>query len=416
MSRNLSTTGMNVSLKFHRGGKTKVIYDLPLVAETVQDFRITLDLNLMLPVLSIGLADSLNALGHKQPSDRTILSMHVQLGSVWGASPEFVTTFDFAILRTSPDSSRWYKSTGVLDVDNFYTPCKCRSFNGSLNETLIQIANEMYLTDTDISGSLKNHAKVVLQPYITNGTLLAGLRDTMEGKGGETGYYTFIKPGDGKTTLVFKTINDMLSVKPKYLFAPISNVIVSDKAVTLPIVDYKIIGNYGLQRTTGSQYQAVGYHDFDTGRYRMSQSSVSGNDDVAKDVIGSTSHFYIDKADSKISSAPIFSTGRNNSNTSDFSYYSAGKLHKKMINLSKLWITTWGTHDLYPGDTAYVSSLDPTTPNDVWQGQFTGKWLIERIVHTFDSWHRTKVLLTRNGLNVDTNSTLTLVPGKDKKL
>lgn len=156
----LSTDGYNVSITLGRSSKKTTALTLPVDSTSISDFTITLDINHLLPMFNIRIGDSLNTLGHKQSPDRDAITLHVDLGSVWNTTPGEIITLDFLGLRTSPDATRKYQITGVLDISNFYSPVKCRSFSSNVSTILETIASEMGLTNNEISGSLNYPKKI----------------------------------------------------------------------------------------------------------------------------------------------------------------------------------------------------------------------------------------------------------------
>jgi hypothetical protein len=411
----LSTTGYNVDLIFGRSKNKSTNLQVPIDDKIISDFTITLDINYLLPMFNIKINDGLNFLSHKSPPDRDALTLNVTLGSVWNTTPGDVISFNFLGLRSSPDSTKKYHVTGVLNTPNFFNPVKCRSFSGNISTTLSTMASEMGLKNNEISGSL-NYPKKILQPLITNGQLLDWLKSYLEGKNSESGYYTYIKPNLNSSSLVFKPINEFLDSKPKYILATIPSAVVNEKKeAILPILDYKAVGNYGIHRVTGGRTQACGYFDFETGKYKIVESKLKENSNIKQDVSSLANYYDLDVEDKDTSASFDFTSNRTSEISNNFVYKTSGYLSKKMLNLSKLWVTTWGTHNVYPGDIIDIASLDPISPSEMYQGRFVGKWMIERVVHTFDIWHRTKFLLTRSGSNVDINTTLEQVDQKNRK-
>jgi len=108
----------------------------------------------------------------------------------------------------------------------------------------------------------------------------------------------------------------------------------------------------------------------------------------------------VDKNDTD-ESGYLWETGRSNDFTSNFNGQVKGSFQNRVNNLMKLWITTKGIPNICPGDT-----VDIFFPHNLGTSQYSGFWLVERVVQMVGDIYLTKLLLTRTGLDTDFTNTL----------
>jgi len=71
-----------------------------------------------------------------------------------------------------------------------------------------------------------------------------------------------------------------------------------------------------------------------------------------------------------------------------------------------MWITTIGLSNMTPGKVVQVFFPHGADAGNLYSYQYSGYWLVERVVHNIGDTFMTKLLLTRNGLDTDKETTL----------
>lgn len=369
--------------------------DIPINSSIINIFSIVQDFNKFLPSVQINLKDSSGILTHMVPSDSRMNKVRVEIG--YNIENKPVNSFDFVVIRRKPrgqtTDSAIFEINGLLaNVDNLLGKSSCRSFNGNIKDTLTSIAIEdLKLDDTDISSSL-NYNKLIVQPHWSISQLLLYLRDRLKGKSGETGYKCFIKRDNHKSILVFKTLDELILQKKVYKFI-VNQEMIEDN---IPVLNYSIYDNYKMFGLFGAKKQAYGYFDYTNSEY------VTGENE-AEDLTSLSQYFLIDKDDSE-GSDRIINTGRSNDFSNDFAGLTNTGYRNRLIGLIKMWITTPGVANLVPGQTIQIIFGRGT--GMIEYHQYSGYWLVEKIVHSFGDTYLSNILLTRNGIDTQENNSL----------
>jgi len=320
---------------------------------------------------------------------------------------EDINSFDFDIYRRKPGSDTSnpygiYDIEGLLDVPGLFGPDYCRSFSGKIKDSLQSIsANELKIKNTDISVGL-DYTKTLLQPKWSNVQFLKYLKTNLIGKNNECGYKAFIKRQNMKSYFVFKSLNEMIDSPVAYKFM-LSDRMFEDR---LPIFSFYIFDNYKLNGVFASKRQAYSYFDYDTGTF------VEGSEAV-EDYKSLTDFYLIDKDDLEDSNA-IIDTGTNNEFTNDFAGRVKGSYYNRLTNLVKMWINTEGLPNATPGQTVEIFFPHGMQAEALYSFQYSGYWLIEKVVHNLGDNFYTKLLLTRHGLDTDKETTLLSALSKKK--
>jgi len=76
----------------------------------------------------------------------------------------------------------------------------------------------------------------------------------------------------------------------------------------------------------------------------------------------------------------------------------------RLVGLLKMWILVPGMANLTPDKT--VSILFGTSAETISSHQYSGYWLVEKVIHMFGEKFMTRILLTRNGIDTDLMTTL----------
>jgi len=130
---------------------------------------------------------------------------------------------------------------------------------------------------------------------------------------------------------------------------------------------------------------------------------VKSNTIPQDDYYSLTKYFLIDKDDSQDDEMGVFG-GRGTDFSSNFKGRVKGKYYKALNDLSKLWITSLGLEDIYPGDIVRVQFL--SDPAMMMSYQYHGFWMVERVIHMIGHQFATRLLLTRSGMNTMESTSL----------
>lgn len=364
---------------------------------TSEKFVITQDMNSLLPRLDLRFKDPAGVLTHVIPFDRNMSRIRVEINSKDGE--EIVNSFDFIVFRRMPQAafttSAYYEVSALLDVDKVFSPSYCRSFDQSIKTTLGEIAqDELGCERMEIENSL-DYAKHLIQPSWNNTQFFNWLKANLIGRNDEYGYKIFIRMKDNYRNFVAWSLRDMFFGEPVYKF------VIADKPYEdlFPVYDYEAYDNYRYFGAFGSKAQNYGYFDYTNSEFAEGDLSID-------DFMSLTRYHMIDQADSD-ESASVNIGNRSNEFTSDFKGPMMARYYGRMSGLSKMWILTNGIENISPGD--MVSVFFPQgakSTSDVFSYQYNGNWLTERVVHDFGHTFRTRLLLTRNGLDTDKDTTL----------
>jgi len=376
---------------------------LPLEAQHIREFYIVLDIDKFLPSVRMKLMDTSKVLSNIVPFDTDGSTLTVRLSN--DSVPENATEFIFKLYRKFPNSNDIYDVAGLLDVPKLFSPSNVKGYSGSVRDTLESIAiNDLKLDETDISPSL-SLSKDLLQPSISTGEFLTGLKSSLVGNLDTSGYFCYIQCNGKKKKFVFKSIAEFYSAKIKYSFINTFDPSYDSTSgkTKFPILEYKAYDNYKILGISGTRQVDYSYFDTVTGKYIYKSLKVQNNTDPLDDYFSLTPYFSINIDDST-DNINIPHAGRNTDYALDCKGCAKNILHKKINNLSKFWLTSLGLEDIYPGDIVTVQFLD--VPSALTSHQYNGFWMVERVVHLIGRQFNTRLLLTRNGVNTSEASSL----------
>ncbi len=387
---------------------------LPFNLLQVKQAHITLDINKLLPSFKINLQDSEHVLSEMIPFDNKFSRVLIVLNR--NTRLEEPTSFNFETYRRFPDSTDVYPFEGLLQVSNLFAPSRMRAFTGTIQNTLETIASELKIDtitmDTNISPGLE-YNKTIVQPNWTNGELIQYLKKHAIGKGGEGGFYCFIKCVKQKMVFVFRTIKELYNQQVKYTFvnSPNPDVDSATGDILHPMTGYKVFDNFKILGIHGCKQIDYNYFNYnatadDVTPYIADSLKIQGNDNEADDYFSLTDYYSIDTEDKAEDNVSISDNGRGNSFTSDFKGRAKNYLHRRANNLSKISITTWGLEDAYPGDIVNLRFLKDIVPDKALSYSYFGLWMIEKVTHICGTDFFTQLLLTRNGINTEERTTL----------
>lgn len=385
-------------MELRRRKSPKIFDSLVLEPQQIKEFTITLDINSFLPSFRLIMNDSEGILTHLTPFDLSSGRLHVSIGQSTDLGIEDTTDFSFDIYRRFPTSDFVWEVEGLLMVDDLFSPDKIRGFNETIQSTLETIAAELGVDSTEISASLA-HRKTLIQPGWSNAKFLNYVKRNVAGMAWESGFFSFIKCVKTRTVFVFKSIDDFVGQSPKYRFRLGPEVYVDRDAnrTYYPILEYNIVDNYRLLGLLGSRRQEYTYFDYTLGKPKIANLEVDRNSEVLYDFPSLTRYYQIDKEEDANDNITLYNTGRSNSLTSDFTERALGLFHKNLVDLSKMWIDTFGISDIYPGDIVEVQKIEHVSRGEEFGYQGQGYWIVEKVVHVVGHGYITRLLLTRNG-------------------
>jgi hypothetical protein len=357
--------------------------NIPLNPTAMDEFTIIQDMNRFLPYFRLRLMDSSGIFTHVAPFDKGMSRVSVQVAGSIGT--DIQNAYSFVVYRRFPESmyvvSNHYDVGGLLDVSNLFNPSICRAFVDTIGNVAAYIAiNEMGCDDIDISQSLMTLTKKILQPRWTNAQLFKYWKRTLGDTGGYC-YMPFIKVVDGNFIFTLRSLSDMMNANPEYKF------IVGDRPYMdyLPVTDYTIFDNYKIQGIKGVKTQEYFYFDYNLGEL------IDARDNY-EDYVSLSDFITADIEDSE-ESITIQNLGRTNEFTETFVGNERARYYRRINDLTKMWIYTWGLANVVPGQVAQVLFAQGAQAGNISAYQYSGNWLIERVVHSFGSTFSTKLLL-----------------------
>lgn len=374
---------------------------LPLEVPNLRELTIVQDMNKFLPEFRMKIVDATGQLTHLSPIDDSMGK--VSIGFAQDSSADVQNYIDFDAYMYLPEGRQstpasTYDIEGLLSVSDLLTTDYSRGFNGSIQETIQLIADELAIDFTDISPSL-SYKKNLIQPYWNNIQFLKYLKERIIGSDGEWGFKSFIRVFQSRKTLVFKSMAEMMVSPVAYKF------ILCDRGYKdqLPIFNYNIFGNSKIYTSFAGKAQSYTYFNYDT-------EVIEDKKSYAEDYESLAQYFLIDSSENE-SSNYLNKLGRTNDfdkATTDeyFQGYVKNNYGNRLMDLVKLWITTQGIPNICPGQIVQVFFPYGQDSNQIASFQYSGYWLVERVVHNMGTHFLTKLLLTRNGIDTDLGSTL----------
>jgi len=373
---------------------------IPIEPQKIEEFTITQDIDRLLPVFKLRVDDPTGILTHIIPFDKSSNSIIIEIAR--GTNYDNLNSFKFTVERRACREEGKYEVSGVLDIDGLFSSSKCRSLVENLKTNLENLAlDELEVSKTEVGSSL-DYKKTILQPYWTNGKLLRYLKNNVIGRGDEAGYSCFIKNMKGKTTFVFKSLDELYSTAIKYQFIVGPDVLKN----YLPVYTYKVYDNSELITDFGAKLQSYSYFNYSTGEYI--------DDSVPANNFLSLTEYFLINDDDVSDSTPFNKLGRSNSFTSDFNGKVRNSYYNRLGQLINMWISTPGLENAVPGDMVQVVFGEMFQRKNLFIYQHTGTWMVKRVVHIIGQSFLTNLLLVRNGIDTSEKNTL-MAAVKQKK-
>jgi len=363
----------------------------------LKELTIIQDLNKFLPEFKLKLSDSGGLLTHLVPSDRKNGKVYIELAQD-PTDQKTKNAWTFTTYTRTPEGdqsnpSAVFSIDGLLDVDGLFTSDESRGFSGTIYSAIEEVASELTnIFYKEISPSLV-YTKNLIQPTWTNAQFLNYLKENLIGSNGEYGFKCFIKTLNQRNIFTFNSISEMILNAPIYKFI-LSPYKYQDR---YPIFNYYVYDNYKLYGTFASKKQAYSYFDYENSEFIEGEESVT-------DYEISADYYLIDKADNDDSNS-INVTGRSNDFTEDFLGKVKGSYGNRIHGLVKMWVTTEGLASVVPGQMIHI--FFPQSAINIYDYQYSGNWLVERVVHNVGgSIFYTKLLLIRGGIDTAKQTTL----------
>ena len=389
------TISGNYSLRVEVGSQgDDVTEDIVFDPNTFDTFTVTQYIDRLLPSFRIKFTDPMNILTQLMPSDRRISNYRITFGR--GTDLGQYNIFDMVTYRRFPTSEENYEVEGLLALPTVFSVEQRRGFSGNISDVIDTIRDELLLDSSEISSCL-NHKTNIIQPDWTNMDLLYYLQNNVVGQAGESCFFTFIKCLQGEKILVFRSLPDLVSQDVRYRFYSGDQPLAGEDFI--PIMKYSIVDNSRVLSTLGGKIQSYSYFNYKEGRL------VEETEDISNYPKNLAQYFLIEK-DDEGSSYAIRDLGRNNDFNLDFRGTVVGHYHRRLTNLNSMWITIWGEQNICPGDLVEVYFPEYALQGRNIQSQYSGRWLVNRVVHSFGMSYFSKLLLTRNGIDTFVETTL----------
>lgn len=377
---------------------------VPLTTSVLRELTITQDMNKFLPEFRLRIDDAAGAVTHVAPFDRNMSSVYIELAL--NSDTDDKNAFNFLVYAREPGSSQstpatTYDVIGLLDVAGLFSPDRSRGLAGRIKTSLGTIASEIGVDSTEISTVL-DYDKTLVQPTWTNAQFLNYLKENLIGQSGEYGFKCFIKNSQFKKIFTFRSLPEMIGDDISYKFI-LNDTPYQDQR---PIFEYYIFDNYKLYGIFGTREQDASYFDYANSRYVRYTESV-------QNYLSLSDFYMIDKSDSTDNNE-LNDTGRSTDFTADFKGKVKSEYGTRLISLVQMWITTQGIPNAVPGQTVQIFFPHGAESDSLYSYQYSGYWLIERVVHNLGDAFLTKLLLTRHGLDTDKATSL-LTATKKKK-
>lgn len=382
--------------------------DVNINPDSIIDFSVVEYLNRFLPSLVFKVKDPSGVLTHftRMDSQYNVITVTFSLTDSVEESKEM----KFRVYRRFPESR--FETSGViqfeclLDVKNAFSPEFERGWSDkSIYEILTQLSEEMGFSENNIDERL-NEVYSLVQPGWTNVQFLKYLYGYLSSVNREYAYLAFadcpIVPfretsgiwGERKR-FNFTSLTKLLRQPVKFEFANISE----RNGDTYPVYTFEMADNLELLGSLGVNNQRFGYFKFETGEY------INGNLQLPDVDFVSLSRYFAHDSIKKTEGPTYRYLGRTNDFIKDYTNSVKSKYYKRLNSLVKVWIGTDGIPNASPGDIIKLVYLKSFSGESIFSYQYSGFWLIERVVHNFSGTYYTMLLLTRPGYDTDLNTT-----------
>jgi len=367
---------------------------VPIQPQMIRELTISQDIDWSVPMFKLVIRESTGLLGEVVPLDTDANTISIKITSFAGEDESNI--FKFLVKRRRFNSNKDYVIEGILNVSGLFDPMRTRALSGNIHDNIQNIATDELLlpvADVEIGRSLQ-YNKTIIQPKWTNAQLFRYLKSRLIGDNDEAGFYCFIKNVRGLPKFVFKSINELVvqDCKSGFMIGP------KQYEDYRPVSEYHVIDSSQFIGAFAAKTQSYEYFNFNTGSCLTNNIAIADYPSLAE-------QFLIADDDTLEGTTPMI--GRNNSFTKNFKGVMKNGYFNRLTGLVNMWISTWGTENIAPGDITRVLFTDAFASGDVYLYQHSGFWLVKRVVHILTSSFMTNILLTRSGIDTSIANTLT---------
>jgi len=371
---------------------------VPIQPQMIQELTVSQDIDQLFPTFKMIIRDSTGLLGEIVPLDKDANTISLKITGMLGE--DFCNEFKFLVKRRKTASTKEYAVEGILNVDGLLDPTRTRALTGDVHSNITNIVtDELGIENTEIGTSL-HFDKTIIQPKWTNAQLFRYLKANLMGVNQQAGYYCYIKNVESIPTFVFKSIDELV------VQDSIFNFMIGHKQFEdyRPVTEYHVLDSSQLLGGFGTKLQTYHYFDYDIGSYKSNSVCLSNYPSLAE-------QFLVDNDSS--TEGVSFVEGRYNDFAGNFEGKIKNSYYNRLTGLVNMWISTWGTENIAPGDIVKVVFNEAFASGDFFLYQHSGYWLVKRVVHILTSSFMTNILLTRNG--IDTSIANTLLEAEHRK-
>ena len=312
---------------------------VPIQPQMIRELTISQDVDQILPTFKMIIQESSGLLGEIIPLDKDANNIGLKITGMLG--DDYSNEFKFLVKRRKTSSSKEYAIEGVLAITGLFDPSKTRALTGNVRTNITNIVvDELGISDTDIGQSL-SYDKTIIQPSWTNAQLFRYLKTNITGLNQQAGFYCFIKNIEGIPTFVFKSINELVAQKS------IFNFMIGPKQFEdyRPVTEYHVLDSSQFLGSFGTKIQSYSYFDYNTGVYKNNSIGLANYPALAE-------QFLVNDDDDTIGITPV--KGRYNDFALDFEGRIRNSYYDRLTGLVNMWISTWGTENVAPGDIVKV--------------------------------------------------------------
>jgi hypothetical protein len=388
----------NYSLSFSIGG-----IPFQLAPQNFKSLDVIEYIDRFLPAFTITLKDASGVLANNMLNDETYGQVEIQFASAYNL--QMTKDMTFRVYRKKSeghtDQSNNIMLDGLLDVKNLFAPEYQRGWaNVPISKILLDIGGSMEIPNYDYDPSMSAFTSIV-QPRWANSLFLRWLADRLELATGEGGFFVFIDASvasdvnpRGAPRLTFRSINSFLKQTP-------TKTLSFDKISTsdiLPIINHEVVDNNIVYNLIAPAQQPFTYFDYELGE------QIEDEADVGDDSMTALSNYISFDPYLNQEGTCIDDIGRTTEFNPTYTPVIQGIVNKNANSILGLWVNTLGFTDIRCGD--IVKCVTISDSDQMANHQFTGNWMVARIVHHLDNTYITRLLLVRPGIDTSLDTSL----------
>ena len=386
--------------------------DVKITPESIGSIDIIEYIDKFLPSLNMVFRDSTGFLTHMLPIDNNYNKVTVTFANQTDLTQ--IKLMRFKLYRRHPESvneeSCTISMSGLLDTTNMFSPNYVRGWAfTSIKNIIGNIGNnDLGINYFDIEPGLDANVNIV-QPNWTNAQFLNYLSDRVMASSKNVGHFVFVdSPANdtdaNKTVEVFQNKYSIGEAKSRLNFRSIQSLITQPIVYSfiadtkpyhdcLPIYNYELIDNYEALGIMGVEQQSYGNYDFTNGVFNR-------NEVVLDDIDYSLSEYYMHSDANETQGLSQEFLGRTTEFMPDYKRMARAKYLKKVNSLSMIWINVPGIPKINCGNIVKIVFLRGASSADIpFSYQYSGFWMVKRIVHHFADTYITRLLLSRPGID-----------------